>query len=374
MRRPLRRLARRFVGPEVGVWYHPSFRLPLPPAQYAPGMSARRADDVLTWALDRGVVSDREVHEAPEVGWDAARRVHTPGYLDTLDQPEAVASILSMDPEIVSVEAMLEMWRRGCGATLEASRWARRHRGRAVCLLGGFHHATPDRGAGFCALNDIAIAVASARDEGVAGTIVVLDLDAHPSDGVVACLGDDLGVTVLSLSGGSAWTIPEAARARVIDARVPPGCATEPYLDAVDDLLRQVPPDPALAFYLAGGDPLEGDRLGGLAVSEAGLRARDRRVLAALSGVPTVILPGGGYLDRSWRVLAGTLAEATGLRTQVAPGYDPLTRRTRDVMRRLDPQALGDSGVFLTEEELLGSMGVSSEKDVTPCTTGSRTV
>ncbi|HHO51674.1 MAG TPA: histone deacetylase, partial [Deltaproteobacteria bacterium] len=311
MNRGLRRLARRVVGPQVAVWFHPAYRLPVPAPHLAGHASPRRAADALTWALELGVVSHQEVHEAPELRWEDAERVHDTGYLGALDQPSSIAQILALDEAVVSASELLETWRRACGATLEAARWARRHRGRGVNLLGGFHHAHADRGGGLCALNDVAITVATLRRDGFDGPVAVIDLDAHPPDGIVALLGDDPRVTVLSLSGASAWEVPGAVAATVHDQRVPRGCDTRGYLQALDTLLQHLPlqPRPGLALYLAGADPLEGDPLGGLAVSEGGLQLRDRRVFAALSGVPTVALSAGGYLETSWRVLAGTLAE-----------------------------------------------------------------
>jgi len=358
VRQRLRRLLRR-LGPPVAVYNHPTFRIPLPTSHIVPGMSARRAHDVLTWAVDLGVVGAEEVHQAAEISWVDASRVHTEAWLRSLDDARNLAAVVGVPANLISVSALIEMWRRGTGATLQAARWALQTEGRAFPLMGGFHHAAPDRGVGFSALNDIAIAVAVLRSEGFDQRVLVIDLDAHPPDGTVACLAEDPDVTVLSLGVASEWTVDPAAAALVIDHRVPPGCTTDAYLDALEGLLASVPDAPRLAFYLAGADPLQGDPLGGLAVSAEGLRQRDRVVFSTLKGVPTVVLPGGGYLDRSWRILAATLAEGTGLRTAVAPAYDPVVRRTRDVMKTLDPDDLGTSDdVFITEEELFGALRV----------------
>ncbi len=324
-------------------------------------MSPRRAEDALTWALHIGVIDPREVAEPAEVSFGLAQLVHDPDYLASLDRRETVAGIVGTAPEVTAVSALLETWRRASGATVEGARFALETQGRAINLLGGFHHAASDRGAGFCALNDIAIAVATVRRDGATGPIVVIDLDAHPPDGVVTSLRDDARLTVLSISVESSWTIDEPGSVNLVDERLPAGTATDAYLQAVRQLLRQLPEQPQLAIYLAGTDPLVGDPLGELAVSEQGLRRRDRMVLRALGDVPTVILPGGGYRLESWRVLAGTIAEAAGVRRAVADDYDPLRRRTREIMRRLDPYRLGDSDpdVLITEEELFGSLSAA---------------
>lgn len=324
-------------------------------------MSPRRAEDALTWALHLGVVDGQEVAEPRELAFSTAERVHTPDYLGKLDQRDTVASIVGTDPETTTVGALLETWRRAAGGTVEAAQWALEAGGRAVNLLGGFHHAAPSRGAGFCALNDIAIAVAEVRAQGTTGPIAIIDLDAHPPDGIVEALPDDPELTVLSLSVASEWAVESGGVTTVVDARVPPGTDTVPYLEAVRELLKRLPEKPVLAFYLAGADPLEGDPLGGLAVSEEGMRVRDRRVLRMLGDVPTVVLPGGGYRMGSWRVHAGTIAEVAGVSWPIAASYDPVKRRTREIMRTLDPSQLNDDDqdVLITEAELFGNLSVA---------------
>ncbi|MEQ1503230.1 MAG: histone deacetylase, partial [Myxococcota bacterium] len=355
---PVPRGLRRWLRGPVLVYYHPAYRVPLAASVGAPS-SPRRADDALTWAMALGVVAPEDVSVAPEISWDDAALVHGEQYLADLDQPEAVARILGADIARIPVREILETWRRAVGATVAAARRVLRRPGRAVNLFGGFHHAERDKGGGFCALNDVAIAVACLRRDGVRGRIGIVDLDAHPPDGVVQILGDDPGIVIRSLSTASAWTVPTPSAADVVDARVPAGTTDDAYLAAVDALLVGLPPV-EIALYLAGADPLVGDKLGGLAVSEAGLRARDRRVFEVLGRTPTVVVPAGGYADASWRVLAGTIAETAGDRTAVAPGFDPVHHRTRRVMRTLDPRDLGgDDEVLVTEEELLGGLGAA---------------
>jgi acetoin utilization deacetylase AcuC-like enzyme len=347
---------RRWLRGSVHAWYHPSYRLPLASAVGAP-MSPRRADDALTWALDAGIVAPDCVHEPAEIPWEDAGLVHTESYLASLDDKAVIARILGSDEGRIPVPELLETWRRATGGTVEATRHVLQHGGRAVNLLGGFHHAEPSRGGGFCALNDVAIAVACARRDGARGMIGVIDLDAHPPDGIVACLGADDLVMVRSIAVDSHWEVEPGTGAQVRDDRIPPRSGDTVYLAALDRLLEDWLPC-ELVFYLAGADPLLDDPLGGLCVSEEGLRERDRRVLAAIGRTPAVILPAGGYRDRSWRVLAGTLALAAGSDRPVPPDFDPVQRRTRRVMATLDPTQLGATEL-LTEEELLGSLGAA---------------
>lgn len=308
--------------PRLDVWYHPSFRMPL--ADLPTGMDARRSDNVLTWLIDRRVVRPKTLHEAPEATWRALRRVHDDAWLEKLDDPAVVSSVIGLQSTHVPVEGMLELWRRGVGATIEAAQHAWRQSIRTGTLMGGFHHASPDKGSGFCALNDIATAIATLRRDGMTGSIVVIDLDAHPPDGLAAF--DLPGVEIRSLGVESSWSSDAC-----MDVRVPAGTSDAVYLAAVDRLLRGVRAD--FFFYIAGSDPLENDPLGMLSVSEEGLRERDRRVFDVLDDTPGVVVPGGGYTRRSWRVYAHTLAETAGDNGTVPEDYDPVLRRIRQVAR-----------------------------------------
>lgn len=333
---------------KLDVWYHPSFRVPLSSAP--DGMDPRRADNVLTWLVDRRIVDQDSVHEAPEATWQDLRRVHADRWLEQLDDARVVSDVLGVPVGHVPVGSIVELWRRGVGASVEAARHVVANGGRAATLMGGFHHAAPDRGSGFCGLNDLAVAVAMLREDGYRGRIAVLDLDAHPPDGLAAF--ELPGVEIRSVGVESAWEAPVA-----MDLRVPPGAGDDVYLRAVDRVLDHLWAD--LVLYIAGSDPLDGDAFGSLAVSEAGLRERDRRVFATVGRRPCVVVPGGGYTRRSWRVLAHSLAECAGRRTSVPASYAPVTRRMRQVMRSFPGL---EEEPLLTEAEVEEMFGRPTER------------
>jgi hypothetical protein len=117
-------------------------------------------------------------------------------------------------------------------------------------------------------------------------------------------------------------------------------------------------PRPDLAFVLAGGDVLAGDRMGRLGLTLDGARERDLAVALELEGVPSVWLPGGGYSRQAWRVLAGTaMALASGSSEPIPSRYDPLSARFATVSRELSPHDLSDTGE-LTAEDLEESLGL----------------
>ena len=364
--RRFRARLRRWLYGGTAIYHHPTYRLPLASSVGAP-MSPRRADDALTWLIDGGIVGLDQIVAPEELSYRDAALVHADAYLARLDDPEVVARILGADAARVPVRHIVETWRRASWGTADAARRVTRDRRtrRAVNLFGGFHHAEPDRGGGFCAFNDVAIAVAKVRRAGLSGRIAVIDLDVHPPDGIVACLGDDPDLVVRSLSSRSEWAVPDARRASVTDARLPAGTTDAPYLAALDDLLadlRDARPPLALAFYLAGADVLARDRIGTFDLTLDGLLERDRRVFAALGSVPTVVLPAGGYAEDSWRALAGTATLAARSTRRVPARYDPLTVRTRRVQAALNPAELGapdDDEVLITAEELYGGLGAA---------------
>jgi len=336
---------------EVSVWYDSRYRLPIPSLEPSAGMEPRRADFAIWWLRETGAITARSVHAPRRVTYDELARVHTPELLESLGRPQAMAGIFAVDPSDVPVDEVMTTVRLACGGTVSAARETLRRGVPALNLLGGFHHAAPGAAGGFCPVNDVAVAVAALRSEGFAGQVAVIDLDAHPPDGVAACLRGDPRSWVGSLSGSDWGPIANAD-----ETVLPEGTGDEEYLRALEGLLSRMP-RPHLAFVIAGGDVLGGDRLGRLGLTVAGVRERDLLVAAELDGVPSVWLPGGGYSDRSWRVLAGTgMALATASRTPIPADYDPLDARFARLARELSPGELTDTGEFSTEdlEEALG--------------------
>jgi acetoin utilization deacetylase AcuC-like enzyme len=203
-------------------------------------------------------------------------------------------------------EAMVERARRSVGATLAAAR-AALVEGVAANLAGGTHHASAGRGSGYCVFNDVAVAARAVQADaagtsagGAAPRIVVIDLDVHQGDGTAAIFAADPGVFTLSLHGEKNFPFRKAASD--LDVALPDGCGDADYLAALDAALAAVWGEHAarpfgLAFYLAGADPHEGDRLGRLKLSAAGLLERDRRVFAALRErrIPVALSMAGGY-------------------------------------------------------------------------------
>jgi acetoin utilization deacetylase AcuC-like enzyme len=334
------------------VWYSPSYRLPVTGVETSAGIEPRRADDALYWLLDSRSLAPDDVRGPARVSYQDLDRVHTPELLESLGHREALARIFAADPSDVPVDELMTTIRLACGGTLAAAREALRRHGPTLNLLGGFHHAGPGAAGGLCPVNDVAVAIAALRADGFAGRVAVLDLDAHPPDGIAACLRHDTAAWMGSISGADWGPLPG-----VDETVLREGADDRAYLTALARLLGRMP-RPELAFVLAGGDVLAGDRFGRLGLTLRGARDRDAAVAAALAGVPSVWLPGGGYHRDAWRVLAGTgMVLATGSRALIPAAYHPLRARFAGIAAELSATDLSD--IEFTTADLEEALGIA---------------
>ena len=200
-------------------------------------------------------------------------------------------------------EAMVDRARRSVGATVAAVRAALTD-GVAANLAGGTHHASADRGGGFCVFNDVAVAArvfqADARrrqPSAPTARVAVIDLDVHQGNGTASIFAGDASVFTLSLHGDK--NFPFRKVASDLDVALPDGTGDADYLRALDEALAQLAQrfDPQLVIYLAGADAHEGDRLGRLKLTDRGMQARDERVFdwAWRRRLPVALCMGGGY-------------------------------------------------------------------------------
>jgi acetoin utilization deacetylase AcuC-like enzyme len=270
-------------------WSHDRHGFPLPEGHRFPLPKYR----LLREAVEReglGAVCGSDA--AP---WDLLATVHERDYLDRvrrgeLTRREERALGLPWSPELV------ERGRRSTFGTVHAARDAL-DRGLGMNLGGGTHHAAFAQGRGYCLFNDVVVAIAALRAEAGLGRVLVVDCDVHQGDGTAELLAGDPRSFTLSLHGGANYPFHRATSDLDVDLRT--GTGDEEYLDALDDALATAVPTahPDLVFFLAGADPWEGDRLGRLALTKAGLRARDALVLDAAerAGAPVCVVLAGGY-------------------------------------------------------------------------------
>ncbi len=268
---------------------HDTWDFPLPPTNRFPREKYRLVRE----RVER--LAGVEVREGGPITWADAERVHDAEWVrrirhGLLTRREEAALGLTWSPELA------ERTLHATGSTVAATAAALRD-GAAAALGGGTHHAARAVGRGYCLVNDVAVALAMARAEGFAGRVLVLDVDVHQGDGNADVLGPDPDVAVVSIH--AAGNFPFRRIPGDLDVDVPDGTADAGYLAILDRVLVQLealgPFD--LAYLLAGADPWAGDRLGRLALSEAGLEERDRRAIGWIRdrGVPLVVTLAGGY-------------------------------------------------------------------------------
>ena len=267
------------------------FVLPLPPEHRFPMRKyARLRERVATIAADAMRVP------APATDADLAR-VHDSAYVDAVTGGTLDAGTQRRIGFPWSA-AMVERSRRSVGATIAACRSALES-GCWINLAGGTHHAHRGHGAGFCVFNDAAVAIRTLQAERRLRRAVIVDLDVHQGDGTAAIFAGDPSVFTFSMHGRG--NFPFAKAASCLDVELADATGDDCYLATLDVALPRVvaPFAPELAIYLAGADPFAGDRLGRLALSKAGLAARDRRVLTLLrrERVPVAIVMAGGYAE-----------------------------------------------------------------------------
>jgi len=241
-------------------------------------------------------VESGEIHEPEPAARADLLRAHTPEYLDDLEglrwTHRTRMSELPLTAEVVRAYALAS------GGTTLAARGAL-ERGLGINLGGGFHHASADRAEGFCYLNDLAVAVRVLQHEGKVRRAAVVDLDVHQGNGTALIFGGDESVFTLSIHQEMNYPIPKAAS--TLDVGLADGTGDEEYLRRLEPALERVWDfAPEIVLYQAGADPYVEDQLGGLALSMAGLEARDRRVLegCAERRIPAVVTLGGGYARR----------------------------------------------------------------------------
>jgi acetoin utilization deacetylase AcuC-like enzyme len=247
--------------------------------------------------LRDGIIDNSQLYQPGPPPQDWLQQVHTPDYVAAYCQGSLDAKAqrrigLPWSPNLV---------RRTCtavGGTILTAKLAL-NQGIACNTAGGTHHAFPDRGAGFCIFNDLAIATRILLHQGLVQRVLIVDLDVHQGDGTAWIFQDDPRVFTFSMH--CAVNFPRQKQTSDLDVPLPEGMEDDAYLRQLQahlpDLLSQIRPD--LVLYDAGADTHRGDRLGKLAMTNTGLYARDRYVLNTCvnGGYPVACVIGGGYDD-----------------------------------------------------------------------------
>jgi acetoin utilization deacetylase AcuC-like enzyme len=311
--------------------FHPAYQAALPPGHPFPMSKYPLLKQQL---LHEGIIAPSDLIEPELLPAHIMGAVHTAEYLEKLQSSRLSAA----ETRRLGLPWSEELWLRSrvaAGGTLLAAGTALQE-GMAANLAGGTHHAFADHGEGFCVINDVAIAICQLRETGLMQRATIIDLDVHQGNGTAAIFEADDDVFTFSMHGERNY--PLAKMRSSLDVPLNDGTGDSEYLDLLDRHLPAVLDHaaPELVFYVAGVDVAAGDRYGRLALSDEGIRKRDRMVIEAVRGrrVPLVVVLAGGY--------APTRARTAELHAHVfreAASYERnFTRRPADRSADKDPQ------------------------------------
>lgn len=274
--------------------YHEGYDLNLG-AHVFPSQKFRLIRDRL---LAEGVAEPADFVTPEPAGDDDLRLVHDPGWISRL-KSGTLDYLELMRLEIPYSKQMVEAFCLATGGTTLAARLALRD-GIGFNVGGGFHHAFPDHGEGFCAVHDVAVAIRKLQKEGLIERAMTVDTDVHHGNGTAAIFADDSAVLTLSIH--QFHNYPSEKPHSDIDVHLKDGTGDEEYLAHLEEACRRGLEEiqPQLVMYLAGADPYSEDKLGGLALSMEGLKRRDRLVfdLARAHNAAVAVTLAGGYAEK----------------------------------------------------------------------------
>jgi histone deacetylase 11 len=253
-----------------------------------------------------GLVTKDQTFSPSSLTVDDLKLIHTDQYLEDLKVRKNVARYLEagvLEYAPVSLDtAVMEPFRRASGGTLLAARKAL-ETGIGINIGGGYHHAKPGIGEGFCLYADVPISIRKLQQEGLIKSALVVDVDAHQGNGTAVCLADDDSTFCFSMHQGDIYPIPKETSDR--DVELDSGMQDEEYLRILEsnllELFDQSAPD--ICFIVGGCDTLAGDPLASLEMTPAGIVARDAMIVQHCvdRNVPVVLTLSGGYSPEAWK-------------------------------------------------------------------------
>ena len=304
------------------IVYHQRYDLNLGPHVF-PSQKFRLIADSL---LREGMATTADFLEPSPASDEDMLRVHTRQWVEKLKTGRLTPADIMLLEVPYSHEFVEAVW-LAVGGTILAGQGALRD-GFGANLSGGFHHAYPDHGEGFCAIHDVAVAIRRLQADRSIRAAMVVDTDVHHGNGTAAIFRDDASVFTVSIHQENNY--PAVKPPSRIDLHMPDRTGDEEYLSAlipaVEQAMNEFRAD--ILFYVGGADPFCEDQLGGLSLTKKGLMERDRRVFeeARSRGIPVATTLAGGYARRvedTVRIHANTIAAAR----DVALAYPSATQR-----------------------------------------------
>ena len=295
---------------------HYVHHLPMPTIDIGPHVFPIEKYAILCgWLRSELGVDDDRWHPAGPIDRADLERVHTPEYVD--DLMHARASPATVRSELPIREDVIAGFIAMAGGAITTAQLAVEH-GVGFHVGGGLHHAYAGHAEGFCYVNDVAVAIARMRHDGLVRRVLVVDVDVHQGNGTAAIFSGDPDTYTYSIHQENNYPIKEKS---TLDRGLPDGIRDDAYIAMLVADLTRVDYEgfrPDLVWYLAGVDPYGRDQLGGLSLSADGLRRRDAFVLERFieRGLPIAISLAGGYApspQETAELHMGTILEAEAL-------------------------------------------------------------
>lgn len=294
------------VNGVVSIVYSKEYLIDLGGYERMHPFDIRKYDRIHRALLADNLLTDAQTHRPAPITEDQIKLIHNEEFLTGLRDKETVAvwleaQVLARLPVDLD-KGILEKFRRSSGGTLLAGRLALKH-GVGINIGGGYHHAKPNKGEGFCIYADIPIAIRQLQNDGLIQRAVIIDVDAHQGNGTAVCLADDEKTFTFSMHQGDIY--PNPRETSDLDVELVAGTNDEAFLKTLDQHLEAVleKADADICFIVGGCDTLREDPLAALEMTQSGIVTRDERIVRACRdrNLPVVLTLAGGYSDNAWR-------------------------------------------------------------------------
>jgi len=274
--------------------YHERYDLNLGPHVF-PSQKFRLIYEML---LHEGIATKDDFLRPKPANDEDISRVHTPDWVRKLKTGKLTASDVMKLEVPYSPELVEAVWLAAGGSILAGQ--SALSDGFGSNLSGGFHHAYPGHGEGFCAIHDVAVAIRSLQADGAVKKAMIVDTDVHHGNGTAAIFRNDPRVFTISIHQENNY--PAHKPPSSIDLNMDDRADDDEYLGALIPPLQKALDEfqPEIVFYVGGADPYCEDQLGGLSLTKEGLKERDRKVFeeARRRRIPVATTLAGGYARR----------------------------------------------------------------------------
>lgn len=319
---------------QVGVVYSPGYLINVGGLEQMHPFDIKKYQRIHDKLVNSGTLTNAQTLVPAALTDEDLLLVHSPAYLDALKSRSNVAKyleapILNFAP--VSLDTgILQPFRMASGGTRLAARQALVS-GIGINLGGGYHHAKPNLGEGFCLFADVPIAIRSLQKEGLIKRAVVIDVDVHQGNGTVLCLANDDATFTFSMHQKGIYPMPKEIGD--LDVELPAGMDDVAYLAKLTEVLPKVldDADADICFIVGGCDTLKGDPLASLKMTHQGIVDRDQLIVdeCIKRKLPVVLTLSGGYSQDAWKAQYASVKNLIDRQT-VAPN-DPDSDQTESL-------------------------------------------